>query len=145
MLCCRNLKLSAESKKGCPIRVLRTSTISKYNVFFSLRLRAALPPTEKDIKTTDDSFIFCATFLIDKLLHVFSQTNVNGVFVVFKLQLSNHIMEECPKTCEQCVYHDIGCAFQVIYISWVSKLCRFVLFWFFLLCFLPLVMISYYK
>lgn len=113
--------------------------------FFSLRLRAALPPTEKDIKTTDDSFIFCATFLIDKLLHVFSQTNVNGVFVVFKLQLSNHIMEECPKTCEQCVYHDIGCAFQVIYISWVSKLCRFVLFRFFLLCFLPLVMISYYK
>lgn len=26
-------------------------------------------------------------------------------------------MEECPNTCEQCVYQDIGCSFQVTLLS----------------------------
>lgn len=38
--------------------------------------------------------------------------NMCGKMEVPREKLSNHIMEECPKTCEQCVYHDIGCAFQ---------------------------------
>lgn len=38
--------------------------------------------------------------------------NMCGKMEVPREKLSNHIMEECPKTCEHCLYHDIGCAFQ---------------------------------
>ena len=44
------------------------------------------------------------------------------------LQLTNHIMEECPNTCEHCIYQDIGCAFQVTRLFWVTSLATLVSF-----------------
>lgn len=35
-----------------------------------------------------------------------------GKMEVPREKLTDHIMEECPNTCEHCVYQDIGCAFQ---------------------------------
>lgn len=38
--------------------------------------------------------------------------NMCGKMAVPREKLTNHIMEECPNTCEQCTYQDVGCAFQ---------------------------------